>query len=258
MPRVRDIKNEWGVQGGPNPQRSDLWQVDIEALVRGLNEQDTFRPMLQTPRRYATAALGLPEMKVRAEPIRRDSRSYNMPSWDEPLDAIRLSFIMDDGGAIARSQDDLHESEIYKMLDVWRRLVRTGRGAVGVEPSARLNNDFSIIFRFPIYLYLCRGSSVPPVSATSQRPFTDPGSPSQQATFDSTTSSRSTTQQTRVAQNDPLSVALVNGLQVSNIICLEECWLSSFKIGDLNYDQAKVLTIDAMVYAENIFRASAR
>ena len=251
---MRDIKNQWGVQGGQNPQRADLWQADLASVITNLNRSDPFNPQLQNLPRYVPCAVSLPELKIKPEPYRRDSRSYQMPSVDEPLDPVRISFIMDDGGFINRQNNDISASEIYRVMDVWRRVSRAGRGALGSELFLVLDANYTVAFRFSIYLYLCRGNSLPS-SATTGGTTLNGGTTSQQATFDATARSNQLVSQVQVLQSRAaaLDQTLV-GLEVTNIFMLENAWLSGFKIGDLNYEAAKVLTLDATIYAENIFQ----
>lgn len=251
MPRVRNIKNEWGVQGGPNPQRSDLWQADLENVIRNLNRSDPYHPDLQILPRYVPCAVSLPSMKVKPEVYWRDSRPYQMPSMDEPLDGVRISFIMDDGKNVA-------QSEVYRVLDSWRRLVRAGRGALGSERFLVLDQDYTLAFRFPIYLYLCRGHGpAPPAStvATESR-FARPNTTTQNATFDATSALAPSAIQTRrlVEREEAFRQQLTAGLELTNIFMLENAWLADFKISDMSYDQAKVLTIDGTFFAENILQ----
>jgi hypothetical protein len=174
-----------------------------------------------------------------------------MPSFDEPLEAVRINFVMDDGGITNPSDATVSQSEIYRLLDAWRLVVRAGRGAVGSENFIRLNDSYTIVFRFPIYAYLCRGLSpsaqAQAVSANSQ--FSRPNSSTQDQTFDVPASLAPTGVRTR------LQAAQAGiGLEITNIIQLERAWLSSFKVAELSYEQARVLTIEAMVYAENIYQ----
>lgn len=258
MPRVQDIKNQWGVQGGPNPQRSDLWQVDLEPAINGLNRVDAFKPQLLVLPRYVPSAIAFPELKVRPEPFRRDARSYNMPGQDEPVEAVRINFIMDDGGSITRSTNDVSQSEVYRVLDVWRRVVRAGRGALGSEPFVILDENYSIQFRFPIYAYLCRGYSQPPISSaiSTQSRFFRPNTATQNATFDVPTALAPDAVQTRILleREAAFNRQQTVGLEVSSIVMLENCWLSAFRITDLNYDQARIVTIEASIYPENIYQ----
>ncbi len=260
MPRVQDIKNQWGVSGGPNPQRSDLWQVDLEPAISGINRADAYHPQIQVLPRYVPSAIVLPELRIKAEPVRRDSRSYNMPSWDDPLDPVKISFVMDDGTTLGRSLDSetIGQSEVYRMLDVWRRLTRAGRGSLGTELPLVLDENYQIVFRFPIYAYLCRGYAVPPISMslTTESRFFRPRTATQNATFDVPLDLAPSAVQTRVLQDREAAFKrqMTAGLEVTNVLMLENAWLGGFRVSDMTYDAAKVVTIDATFYAENIYQ----
>lgn len=260
MARVRDIKNRWGISGGEDPQRSDLWQVDLSDLINGLNQNpalpDDFDQLPDVPR-YYPCAVSLPELRVKAEVYRRDSRSYQMPAWDDPLDAIRISFIMDASNTFFLQSQDQPSSLIYKVMDIWRMVCRAGRGALSAEQEIMLNENYQIEFRYPIYVYLCRGSALPPSSVTGQfTNVTTPSGSSYQATFDVPPDMQQARQQTQVLANRGDSFQSQLGIEVSGILRLDNCWLSGFKVGDLTYDGAKVQTIDANIYAENLLLVS--
>ena len=255
MPRVQDIKNMWGIKGGFDPQRSDLWQADLNAVVNGLNLNDSldFLEMLPLLPKYFPCAMTLPELKMRPEVYRRDSRPYNMPGFDEPCDPVRLSFVVDAYSA------SFTGSVIYRILDVWRKLCRAGRGAFGSESSITLNAQYTIEFRYPIYLYFCRGASLPPAYATGRyTSVTLPNRRTYQVTFDSPMSMQELQTQTQVLANrgELFANQTKSGLDATTILMLENAWLGGFKIADLSYDSARVLTVDATIYAENLFQIS--
>jgi hypothetical protein len=253
----------WGVQKGEDPQRSDLWQADFSVAIDGLNDIASPDPPLQKMPRYYPCLVALPALRVRAEPVRRDSRSYNMPSWDDPLEAIRINFIMDDGSnSLVRYREDQPQSELYRILDVWRSLVRAGRGAVSQENEIFLRYDFALpILSYNIFLYFCRGSSWPPPSSVNNPTIVMPSSRTaqQQATFENTMTADDL--KTKAVASDQSRQAFEDfppGLDVSNVFVLEEAWLSEFKIGELSYVDSKPLTVEALFYAENIVQTSGK
>lgn len=258
MPRVQsDLKNQWGIKGGANPQRSDLWQVDLEPAITEINTLNatlnaaTSQPLRVLPR-YIPSSIALPELKVRAEAFRRDSKSYNMPSWDEPLEAVRITFVMDDGTMVV-NRDSLGQSEVYRFLDAWRRLTRAGRGELGHESAILLSNDYKMAFRFPIYAYLLRGYAMPPVAVgrQNQSRFTRPNSSTMTSTFDVPIALAPPEVRARVESNQ---AGFTAGLEITNVLHLENAWLGGFKVSDMNYEAARVMTIEANFYAENIFQ----
>lgn len=220
MARIRNIPNPWGKQPRTNLQRSDLWQVDLSAVAQGIRETLGYCPEIPS---YYSASVSLPELKVTSEPIRRDSRTYQMPAHDAPVEAARLVFRVDDGQGGSSNDRSVGTSTICLVLDYWRRLVRAGRGAVGTEPEIRLNTNYRVDYAFPVYLYLLRGY----------------GDESQ-----------------TVIAPDGFKQALEGGLYISGIYVMENAWLSAYKLSDLNYDSTGHLTVEATICCENLLRTS--
>jgi hypothetical protein len=239
MARVIDHQlNLWGRATGIEPQRSDLWVVDFREALGGLR-----RVLLQQPSvsseismpyvppvlaSYFVQSVSLPEMKVRADPVRRDSRAYQTPSWDEPLEVVTMSFALDSyrvGGANASP----YKSDIYQMLEVWRAVVRAGRGSVSNEYALRLDGNYRFDYAFNVSLTLMRGG-VPKVILPSE-----PGGIYLAA-----------------MAAIPGALTVINDLEKAMQFQLIRCWLGGFKMNDLNYDTAKVLLLTATFYADDI------
>lgn len=225
MARIRDVKdqrNTWGSAGddAPNAQRADLWQVDLQSVVTGLNQQITdtgvglnFLPEFN---RFLAQSVSLPELKVGSAEYRRDSRPFLMPVFDEPLGPFSIKFLMD-------SPTDSKSSKIYRLLDTWRAAVRAGRGGMGNEASMVLNSDYRIDFTFNIALTLLRGTVNLQAAATSDGVTPSP------------------------------DLAINNDLEVCGQYTLNDVWLSSFKVGDLTYTTGNQLVIiDAQFVAGNL------
>lgn len=241
----------WGRQQGPEPQRTDLWVADfsdaLKKLTVAVNSGSPLTPGVTAPTipsylfTYFCSAISLPELRIRADAIRRDSRPYNMPAWDDPLDPIRMQFILDcyKPGATAQSP---YTSDIYQLLDAWRAVVRAGRGALSNEFSLTLNSNFSMDYAYDVRLNMMRGDtpSLMNLTALSNATFI-PGVFGQAIRASASGS---------IARG----FAIQNDLQYSTQLRLANCWLSSFKLSDFNYEGAKVTTIDATFYAENVER----
>lgn len=274
MVLVSDIKNPWGraiangdglnPQGrGLNPQRTDLWQADLTQALAGLHAVPKMAATFDfTLEPYYLVSFSLPEQKVKAEVVRRDSRSYQMPSWDEPLEAAKIVFIFDDGDRRLQGAS-YAASRVLEILTAWRAVVRAGRGAVGAnsaEIAMPLDKHYRIDYRFPITLRLYRGPErvrSAPVGVATVRPIND----GQAATFDvpvNAEQSGAATQRTAKTRSQlPFDVNDA-GLELGAGLLLENAWLGGFKIGDLSYEGAKVLTIEATFYIENIIPMSGR
>src|SRR3546814_9436789 len=136
---ARDVtyqKNPWGTQGGEEPQRADLWMIDLGSAVRNLSS--VLGISIPVLRPYYAQSVTMPELVVRPDTFRRDSRPYHMPSTDDPPGPVRVVFLLD-----AR---DAKSSEIYKVLDAWRSVVRAGRGGTGAAASVLLNSHSRIAY----------------------------------------------------------------------------------------------------------------
>jgi len=225
---IEEQQNLWGRQGQPiEPQRSDLWVVDFSQVITGLNQQiaannyDLDKLAEKLEPFYATTVT-LPPLVIKAEDVRRDSRPYKMPAFDDALGEIKVVFLFDT--AIAATT-----SKVYKLLDTWRAFVRAGRGGMGHETSIdQLNEHFRIDYAFDINLTLLRGSSNPQVNAPN------PEEPTVAPVF--------TTLE-----------GVSNDLERTAIYSLENAWLSSFRITDLDYSRGNELVkVEATFYADNI------
>lgn len=273
--RVVEQVNPWGRQQGSEPQRSDLWVVDFRAALNGIHEVIT--EDLPPVQGYHVQSVSFPALTVKPETFRRDSRSYQMPGFDEPLDAIRMTFVLD-------VQDVEEGSHVYQFLDKWRRLVRAGRGAYGQEPEITLNANYRVDYAFNVYAILLAGGSATGAtpSQTQTAVNTAPQSQSYLSKLFSTKRNTSSTTSYQPAENPQEALRQEqeagrlaaaqntrqpsgptfdpgNNLQYSGFYILEKCWLSSFKFADLSYSENRLLTIEAQFYAENILdNASAK
>lgn len=269
---IQEQKNRWGsarTDNGLDPQRNDLWVTDFTAVVNNLNNayQQDFNEQINPVPAYFAQSVTLPEMRVRADPVRRNSRGYNMPSWDDPFDPVRMTFLLE-------NRTDAVSSHIYRMLDTWRLYVRAGRGGMGTERQVDLDSDYRINFRFPIYLTLLRGAIVPLSGVTANTPAPAPprtttvfnttqtvGNPTAQQNSDPALFLRRV--QTRLARDRSARsfgigqvastpFVLTNDLQLSGFYVLQKCWLGGFKVDNLSYAQTGLTLIEATFYVENV------
>ena len=152
---VSKQKNLWGKS--IDPHRVDLWYVSLEEARAGLQattgaEGTEYLPEI-LPQHIQSVTLPEP-VKIRAEAVRRESIAYQMPSWDEPLDPVSVTFIL----------EDTTPNPVLTLLETWASLVRAGRGMRSDSggfrgQSLKLNDRFGIDFRFNIYIYLLQGST---------------------------------------------------------------------------------------------------
>ena len=242
MARIIDNQaNIWGKQLGADGQRSDLWVVDFNQALSGLANVAGMASLTSTVKNtpamssglavpyvppklatYFANTVSLPELKLKSEPIRRDSRPYPMPSWDEPLDPIRMVFWLDcfrPGGSAINP----YRSDIYQMLDVWRAIVRAGRNSMSSEYALTLDGNYRINYAYDVRVLLMRPSSNPTVNAVST-----------------------------TTANAAVVSSVMNDLEFSTQFRLVNCWLGSFKLSELSYEAAKIIQLETVFYAEDI------
>lgn len=271
MSRITDQTNIWGSQGGVNAQRADLWAIDFKQVIDGINSQifdgdlDTALNALQgNVEPYYISSVVMPCQKVKAVEVKRDSRPYMMPSFDDSLTEIRVNFILD-------TPTNAKTSKIYTFLETWRAFVRAGRGPMGNEKSVSLNNKFLVGFRFPVAIVFLRGNANPTVTlsslASSNRRFSkdEVSSINQQIQIQASDPeiggglSQEELVQNALSQGnfDFVVNGVDNPLEDCAIFQVENMWLSSFKITDLDYSKgAEIVRIEAIFYADNILDLS--
>lgn len=156
-------RNTWGSAAGVGvnqlePQRSDLWYVDFTTAILGIGDVVTV-PSLLAVRKQLLQSVALPETKIKVEPYRRESLPYNMPSWDEPLDSVKMTFLMDTNTNAV--------STMQQFLESWLEVVRAGRGfrSTGFKINAHgqnpllLDENYRSEYRFDCFLSFLRGAS---------------------------------------------------------------------------------------------------
>lgn len=278
---IQNQRNPWGAQaglGGEEPQRADLWVVDMSSPLRGISAQlNVDLPPIPS---YFAQSVSLPELRVKADQFRRDSRPYNMPAFDDPPDPVKIVFMLD-------AAESGVSSRIYSLLDAWRCLVRAGRGQMSKEIDINLNENYRIDFQYNIAVMLLKGGAAK-ISQTAQRGTdalivqqamaqarqrntniftlqTDTTSTSQQQSPDSQTEAeRQQAQANAQASAAAASTALLvsnsvqlssvdNDLQYSGAYTLQNAWLSAFKITDLNYGTGALAMVEATFYVEDVY-----
>jgi hypothetical protein len=225
---------------------------------------------------YFAQSISIPELRVKADAFRRDSRPYNMPTWDDPLDPVKITFVLD--AALPG-----YASRIYNVLDRWRSLVRAGRGSMSKEVMPVLNNNYRIDFQFNITVMLLRGGQAAINSALSQSDALVQSitpSPSKPKIFSLQNNNTSTAQKQaptdtqqaadqaiqaanqQAASNASTALLLANAVQLSSVdndlqysgaYTLQNCWLGGFRISDLNYTTTQISTLEATIYAEDVY-----
>ena len=256
---ISQQRNTWGSQGDTdNPQRTDLWVVDLQTVVRGLNAAISANPefevsLIQSLPTYFAQSISLPELKINASEFRRDSNPHQMPLNDEATGMARIVFYMDAPGNQSRSK-------IYQLLDTWRMFVRAGRTTFGTENGIPLytatdGSTFSTDHAFNISVMLLRGASkfevIDVVTNVSneyyghigefQRELESLPFEQRQARMRSILASAGRTEEP----------GIMNDLEVCGYYNLQKAWLSSFKISELTYATGNtVATVEANIYCD--------
>jgi hypothetical protein len=267
MPRVinlMDQRNLWGSSAsdsGLEPQRSDLWLVDMTSVVIGLNSQNAFStlglPKVSQFFPQFVQSVSIPEDRIKPEAVRRDSVPYQMPSWDDPLDPLKITFVVD-------TSDVENGSKVLSVLKAWRTLARAGRGERSdVGTVLPLNQNFRYDFVFPLRVALLRGSLSSPESLgaentaqmnrvmINQTDALKAQSDSTQQMFGSTLGNRLNQKLVLLAQKMPRSALQVCALEVASNWVFQNVWLGAWKLSDLSYTDSKLLTVEATLYAES-------
>jgi hypothetical protein len=281
---TRNQKNPWGSQaglGGEEPQRADLWVVDLTSAINNIST--ALNISLDTIPAYFAQSVSFPELRVKPDQFRRDSRPYNMPVWDDPPDGVKINFILD-------AAEEGKSSRIYRVLDAWRSLVRAGRGAMSSETLPDLNANYRIDFQFNINIALLKGGSAhatqtaqnPTDALVSQQRIAQKRSRAQKIftllfNGSSTTQKQAATsvadarsqqaaaslQQASSSASTALLVssstqqtAIDNDLQVSGRYTLVKAWLGGFRLTDLSYANSTIASIEATFYPEDVYDLS--
>jgi hypothetical protein len=229
------------------PQRADLWVVDLGQVLNGvtgagiysgignmvcdsgLTVRDHVRSISpfgnkSTTINYYVASVALPEQVIKPEEVVRESRPYNVPGYDGPLGPTRMTFIHD---ISAWNNDTVRRSEIWSLLTLWRMLVRAGRGGFSSEVVPLLDANFKANYAFPVNIKFLGGLSLKDAQALANNPS---------ASFSAASGMNSN-----------------SALEISAVYTLENCWLSTMQIGEINYEGgAKVVPITATFYADSI------
>ena len=244
--------NLWGKQSTPGadiglePQRNDLYMVDFTNAVKNVEavSKKTLAPFLPQYVRSCT----LPELRTKSEPIRRDSIPYNMPSWDDPLDAIKIVFLLETSTQTY--------STVVAFMDLWLALTRAGRGSrqAGYYTTLgwfRLNSSYSVDFRFDVFLYLLRGASASnnfvQNDAFNRNQATTQITPAQ-AAIERVGNQLNATIGATV---NPGNSGVITNLVQHSTYTFKNAWLGAYKMSDFNYTENGLVTVDATFYADS-------
>ena len=234
-------RNLWG--NVRDLQRSDLWYVDFFGALLEINAVLKDEPQVALLPQHAQSVV-LPDLnKIRVEQVRRDSIPYPMPSWDECLEPIIATFWL----------ESISPNPVIVLLERWSSLVRAGRGkrmfsadhaASGEDAFATalvLDKNYSISFRFYIYIYMLQGS----ISIVQ-------GSEREQIVVKKIRDLSAAPEMGGYICSTAYAISKL-GSELSNDYCKIEqvkiwkarVWLSSYKISELDYKANGLVTVTA-------------
>lgn len=249
--------NLWGKQSdfglGLEPQRNDLYYVDFLSTVNNVAAATNLQLAPVIPQYVRSVTL--PEIRTKADPIRRDSVPYNMPSWDDPLDPVKITFVLD--------TKDMGFNPVIKLLDAWMALTRAGRGnrTFGYRPTLgnwfRLNSNYRVDFQFDIKIYMLRGAQGRPGGFSSALS----GAAFDHALFQSDAAARFQALDSRNRPERPNTTQIsareyISSVEQTSTIhsvwMLKQAWLGAYKISDLTYTESALVTVEATFYMDSI------
>jgi hypothetical protein len=259
--------NLWGKQAetgmGLEPQRTDLWFLNVDNARQ--NVATAANIALSTILPQYVRSVTMPELRTKADVIRRDSIPFQMPSWDDPLDAIKIVFLLD-----THEQDDT--SNVVQFLDAWLALTRAGRGnrfnGFNVNPGwMTLNSEYRVDCMFDIDIWLLRGANltVGGFSDNSQSDEFKAQMAQANATFRNRLKREGKVQMGNPVPQSPetsLETALSSPVDEGDvtdqdmvahtIYTLNSAWLGGYKISDLTYTESALVTVEATFYADDL------
>lgn len=256
MPPI-NITNPWGKgvgtdgdsAGAMDAQRTDLWQLDLQAVVARItsalrSSNNLYYDAMPDPgsARYYARSVDIPGLTVEGVVVMRDTLPYTMPGADKAPAPVTVTFLVD-----TPTPAPYLGSKLITLLYSWRALVRAGRGAFdgGFSPS---NTSFEISFgladaadkgslqpnyRFDVPFNLLQGDT--PVNRGSlinivnQQNVTSTGG----------------------------GGAIPVGYQYSTSLMLRQMWLADFKISPFKYEGSSLAEITATFHCTSVVPVAA-
>jgi hypothetical protein len=262
-----DQLNLWGRasddDGVYEPQRTDLFMVDLTGASRKLAGLLSTKDSVDLTPQFVQSVT-FPEQKVRPEMFRRDSVAFNMPTWDEPLDPIKITFL------VSAMEDDLLHPVLY-FLEWWHLLARRGMGSKAhlyesVVSSkteigyVSLDGDYRMNCRFDFMIQLLRGGDSQAMLNAMRRQrdqlvATTPGKTSQNGVlYSKATPSGDPSSPYRLDVGLAANVSNRAEMSAAMQWMVKGAWIGGYKLSDLSYTRSELLTCEASFYPEAIYR----
>lgn len=262
--------NLWGKAAdnglGLEPQRNDLYVLDFTTAQQGVAQAANQRLADVLPQ--FVRSISLPELRTRADPIRRDSVPFQMPSWDDPLDPVKVTFLLD-----TSNEDD--KSAVIQFLDAWLALSRAGRGSrfQGYTSTGwlTLDSNYRVNCFFNLNLFLLRGAAFmgdPTVNNTDNSPEWNAFLANANAAYRrqkkqdgliqtgnpvEAVSTEEAVTFSQIAENQGVTNSAIDqDLVIHSVYILSNAWLGAYKMSDFTYGESALTTVDATFYAESV------
>lgn len=158
----------WGVPGGMEAQRADLWVLDLEQVLAGISQSSIASklaaelnlPIAGTTKYYARNVM-LPELRIGEMQSNTFNTPKTYPGLDDPVGQVRVDFAID--AATFGAEAGSARSKIYDLIYAWRILSRVGRMPYSSAdlwaplPASAISSSLGSTFKFDVKLYLLRG-----------------------------------------------------------------------------------------------------
>ncbi len=226
--------NPWGVKGGLDHQRSDLWVADLSSVINGitfsngsanndfvLTSKNVLPRLGNGNKHHVICSVNLPAKTIKPEAIRRDAGlRYNEPGADEVVEACDMAIYID--AAPDRS------SRVINTFYRWYDLSRAGRDPVSTGnplDAVPLKADLSFenaagrevcLFDIPVYM----------ISGHDDTMAID--------AFDNS------------------GLFNTGYLTSTQAFMLKECWLGYLKVDELNFNNSAALKLSIKVFPKDV------
>lgn len=159
---VVNATNPWGVLGGLEAQRTDLWRLNLQnpiayfqtqadELFASVNLAKEFLPSLDEAWFYALRAT-LPVQKINSRRVIQGTVPRNLPAYFEAIDTVRVDFVHTTAEA---------QTPLMTLLEIWRAFTRMGRVGGNDSEDTLLLPDatFKPTFKFDLGIQMINGDT---------------------------------------------------------------------------------------------------
>ena len=118
-------------------QRADLWTVNLSGVVDLINKDGETKISSADVVNVAVQDVVFPVLRNNPKPVTRGTIPVQMPAYDAPVEAFRLTFLIDTPPQGPES-DQYKPSIVLQTLRRWYRTCRAGRGDISIGPGTPL------------------------------------------------------------------------------------------------------------------------